>query len=90
MYPPSVLEAKAKEAGDDARNALIFAGIGLICFGFIFGFLAYRKANNALEIIDHYQVATEKRGLANAAKIWGIVDIALWALGLLSRFYLGW
>ncbi len=90
MYPPNVLEAKAKEVAADSRNALIFAGIGLICFGFIFGFLAFRKASNALETIDHYQVATDKRGLATAAKIWGIVDIVLWALGLLSRFYLGW
>ena len=34
MYPPNVLEAKAKEAAGDARNALIMAVIGVFCFGF--------------------------------------------------------
>ncbi len=90
MYPPNVLEAKAKEASDDTRTALIFAIIGVFCFGFIFGFLAFRRANHALEIIDHYDVAREKRGVATGAKILGLVDIVLWAVGLLSRFYLGW
>ena len=88
MYPPNVLEAKAKEASDDTRSALIFGGIGVICFGFIFGFLAFRKANNALEIIDHYQVVPEKRSMATAAKYLGIADIVLWGIGLVLRITL--
>ena len=88
MYPPNVLEAKAKEASDDTRSALIFGCIGLICFGFIFGFLAFRKANNALEIIDLYQVVPEKRSMAMGAKILGIADIVLWGVGLILRIYL--
>lgn len=88
MYPPHVLEAKAKEASDDARTALILAIVGVFCFGFILGFLAYRRASNALELMDIYDVAKDKRSLATAAKILGIVDIVIWALGLLSRILL--
>jgi hypothetical protein len=88
MYPPDVLEAKAKEASDDARNALIMAIIGVFCFGFILGFLAFRKANQALETMAIYDVATDKRSVATAAKILGIVDIVLWAIGLLGRIFL--
>ena len=86
MYPPNVLEAKAKEASDDARNALIMAVIGVFCFGFILGFLAFRKANNALEIIKLYQVAQDKQTLATVAKVLGIIDIVGWAVGLDLRF----
>ena len=88
MYSPDVLEAKAKQAADDARTALIFAIIGVFCFGFIFVFLAFRRANQAIEIIDHYDVAKDKRGIAMGAKILGIVDIVLWAIGLLARIFL--
>lgn len=88
MYPPNVLEAKAKEAKDDAKQALIMSIVGIFCFGFILGFLAFRKASNAIEIIDIYQVAPESRGMAMAAKVIGIVDIVLWTLGLIARFTL--
>ena len=86
MYPPNVLEAKAKEASDDARNALIMAVIGVFCFGFILGFLAFRKANNALEIIKVYEVSQDKYTLAMVAKVLGIIDIVGWAIGLVLRF----
>ena len=86
MYPPDMLAQKAAAATSEARNALIFAILGIFCFGFIFGFLAYRKANEALEIIQLYDVAHEKRGMATAARIIGIIDIGLWIVGLILRF----
>jgi site-specific recombinase len=86
MYPPNVLEAKAKEAAADAKQALIMSIIGIFCFGFILGFIAFRKASSALETIDLYQVAQDKRGIATVAKVLGTVDIALWILGLIARF----
>ena len=88
MYPPDVLEAKAKQAADDAKQALIMSIVGIFCLGFILGFLAFRKASSAIETIDLYNVAQDKRGMAMAAKIIGIVDIVLWALGLIARFAL--
>ena len=86
MYSPDVLAAKAAAAAGDAKNALIFGILGLICFGFIFGFLAYRKANEAIETIDLYEVAQDKRGLATVAKFLGIFDIVAWVVVLVLRF----
>lgn len=86
MYPENVLAAKAAEAASEAKNALIMSLVGLVCFGFIFGFLAFRKASAALETIDHYQVKLDKRGLAKTAKILGIVDIIGWIVALVARF----
>jgi hypothetical protein len=88
MYPPNVLAAKAEEVASDAKNALIMSIIGVFCFGFILGILAFRKANQALETIAIYEVAQDKRSLATAAKIIGILDIVLWVLALVARFAL--
>jgi len=88
MYPPDMLSQKAAVAASDAKTALIFSILGIFCFGFIFGFLAYRKANEAIETIDIYQVAQDKRGMATVAKILGIIDISFWILGLVLRFAL--
>ncbi len=88
MYSPETLSAKAAEATRDARNALIMSIVGLFCFGFIFGFFAYRKANDAIETIDIYDVARDKRGLATTAKVLAIIDIVFWGIGLLARIIL--
>ena len=88
MYPPNVLAAKAAAVASDAKNALILSIVGLFCFGFIFGYLAFRKANEALETIAIYEVAQEKRSLAVTAKVLGILDIVLWIAGLIARFAL--
>lgn len=88
LYPPHVLESKAQEAKSEAKNALILSIVGLFCFGFIFGILAYKKAASAIEIIDMYGVARDSRGLAVGAKILSIVDIIGWVLALVGRFAL--
>ena len=88
MYPANVLAAKAAAAASDAKTALILSIVGLFCFGFILGFLAFRKANEALETIAIYEVAQEKRSLAMAAKILGIIDIIGWIAALIARFTL--
>ena len=88
MYPPNVLAAKAAEVASDAKTALILSIVGLFCFGFIFGFLAFRKANEALETIAIYDVAHDKRSLAMAAKVLSIIDIVAWIVGLVARFAL--
>lgn len=88
LFSQEVLAAKAASAASDAKNALILSIVGLFCFGFIFGILAFRKANEALETMSAYGVAQEKRGIATVAKILGIIDIALWVVGLIARFAL--
>jgi len=88
LFPPHVLESKAAEVREESRNALIMSIFGLICFGFILGYLALRKANSALETISVYQVAQERRGIAMTAKVLAIVDIVAWIVGLILRFVL--
>ena len=88
MYPPEVLAAKAAAVSSDARTALILSIVGLFCFGFIFGFLAFRRANEALETIAIYEVAQDKRGLAMTAKALSIIDIIGWIVALLARIAL--
>ena len=88
LYPPDVLATKAAIVASDAKTALILSIVGLFCFGFIFGFLAFRKASDALETIQIYEVAQDKRGLAMTAKVLSIVDIAAWIVGLLVRILL--
>ena len=88
LYPPHVLEQKAKEAKSDARNALILGIVGLLCFGFIFGILAYKKADSAIETIDIYEVAQDSRSLAVGARVLGIIDVVIWVIGLIARIYL--
>ena len=88
IYPPDVLEAQAKSVAKDARDALIMSIVGLFCFGLIFGILAFRKANAALKVIDTYQVAQEKRSMLMVAKVLGIIDFVVWAIGLVARIML--
>jgi hypothetical protein len=88
MYPPDVLAAKAAAVASDAKTALILSIVGLFCFGFIMGFLAYKKANEALETIALYEVAQDKRSIAMTAKILGIIDIVAWVAVLVARFTL--
>jgi len=88
MYSPDELAAKEKEAADEAKQALIMSLVGLACLGFILGILAFRKANNAIQIIDQYQVAQDKRGMATVAKVLGIVDIIAWVAVIIARFAL--
>ena len=87
LYPPDVLASKAAAVTSDARQALILSIVGLFCCGFIFGYLAFRKANEALETIQIYDVAHDKRGIATAAKIISIIDIVAWIAGLFLRFF---
>jgi hypothetical protein len=69
LYPPNVLASKAAAVASDVKSALILSILGLFCFGFILGFLALRKANEALETIDLYEVAQDKRSMAMTAKV---------------------
>src|SRR5215471_14932129 len=83
LYPPDVLASKAAHVASEAKTALILSILGIFCFGFIFGYLAFRKASDALETIQIYDVAHDKKGLAMTAKILGIFDIAAWIIGLI-------
>jgi hypothetical protein len=61
LYPPEVLARQATYAASEAKTALVLSILGVFCFGFIFGLIAFRKANTALETINTYGVAEDKR-----------------------------
>jgi hypothetical protein len=88
MYSPETLAAKTQYVAAEAKNALILSIVGLFCAGFIFGFLAFRKANDALETIAIYDVAHDKKAIALTAKILGIVDVVGWIIAIIARFTL--
>jgi hypothetical protein len=88
LYPPDVLARQATYAASEAKNALLLSILGVFCFGFIFGLIAFRKANTALETINIYGVAEDKRGIATTAKVLSIIDIVLWGVGLFVRIFL--
>ena len=87
MYPPDMLTQQANVIASEAKTALLLSILGVFCFGFIFGFIAFRKANSGLQMIETYNVAHDKRGMLMTAKILSIIDIVLWALGLLLRVF---
>jgi hypothetical protein len=87
LYPPDVLGRQAAYAASEAKTALGLSILGVFCFGFIFGLIAFRKANTALETINIYGVAGDKRGMAMTAKVLSIIDIVLWGAGLILRIF---
>ena len=62
--------------------------IGLVCFGFILGIIAFRKASSATRTMDEYGVAQDKRSMATVAKVLGILDIIGWVIGIIARIAL--
>ena len=88
FYSPEVLAQKTAYVAAEARTALILSIVGLFCFGFILGILAFRKANDVLETIAIYEVGQDKKGIATTAKVLGIIDIVGWTIALVARFAL--
>ena len=70
-----------------ARQALTYAIIGLFCFGIVLGPLAISKARSAKMIIAGTP-GMRGEGMATAALVIGIIDVAFWALGLVARIAL--
>jgi hypothetical protein len=88
FYEPHVLEQKAKQVKDDMRTSLILGLLGLFCCGFVLGYFAYRRADDAVETIDIYGVLRERRSMAVALKVLGIFDIVGSILVIIGRFTL--
>ena len=88
FYSPEVLAQKTAYVAAEARTALILSIVGLFCFGFILGILAFRKANDVLQTIEIYEVGHDKKGIATTAKVLGIIDIVVWVIGLVARIAL--
>ncbi|MBI3099335.1 MAG: hypothetical protein HYY93_14010 [Planctomycetes bacterium] len=70
-------------AGAESKKALAFAVLGLFCCGFIFGWLAVQKANEANTA--RTQAGLPKSTVATIALVLGIIDIVGWAAMLVLR-----
>ncbi|HEY6188596.1 MAG TPA: RING finger protein [Pyrinomonadaceae bacterium] len=74
----------AQTLAPEVKNALIFAGVGLFCFGPYFGYKAITSASEGKRQIEgnpRYSGA----GLAVFAQVMGFADIVLWVVGILLR-----
>jgi hypothetical protein len=71
-------EYHAEEIRLRARNAFMFGVLSLMCCGPIFGVLGYLAGNDAVSLIDTYQVEQEKRGLAHAGRVLSMIGLLLW------------
>ena len=87
LYPPEVLEQKAKEVEDLLRKALIFGVLGVVFCGGLLGILAFHRASKATKIIAQYGVMKEKRTMAIALKVLGIFDLITFAIMVLMKDY---
>jgi hypothetical protein len=57
-----------------AQGSLMYALLGIFCFtGIILWPLAFIRANQALRLIDKYQIGKQYRGKANAARIIAVI-----------------
>jgi hypothetical protein len=81
---PDGLYHGPKKTHPPAREALIMAIAGIFLCGPILGGLAIGRANKAREEIRRDPRLTGD-GLALAAIVIAVVEIALWAIGILSR-----
>ncbi len=65
-----------------ATMALVFGVLGLICCGLLAP-VAWYLANEEIKSIDAGLISEDKRGMAQVAKILGIIGSVLLCLGLL-------
>ena len=71
-----------KQTAPEAKDALKFALIGLICFGFVFGPLAIIRGTQAKKTIA-MNPRLEGEGLATAAQIIGGIEVLFYVGGIL-------
>jgi hypothetical protein len=75
----------AAEIRSSSNKALVYGILSIFCCPPIFAYLAFTTSQEVLANIEIYQVAEDRRGFAQAAKVLAIVGIVLWVLGLIAR-----
>jgi hypothetical protein len=82
---PDGLYHGPKTTAKEATQALVFAIIGFIICGVVFGPLAIWKANQAKRAIQN-DPSLQGEGMATAGLVIGIIDLIGWAIIMLARF----
>lgn len=70
-----------------AKQALTYAIVGLFCFGSFLGPMAIAKARGA-RVILRENPGMRGEGMATAALVLGVCEIALWMTGIFARAFL--
>jgi hypothetical protein len=74
-----------QERAEGAASSLVYGILGLFICGPIFGIAALSQANKAKKLIAENPEHYTGEGLATAGLVMGIIDLALWALFILSQ-----
>ncbi len=74
-----------KECPKEAKDALTYSLVGILCFGFILGPIAIAKGFKALKIIKS-EPGCPGKGKAQAGIIIGVLEILLYLAGFIARF----
>ena len=85
--PPAIPGAAAPQASR-ATMAVVFGVLGIICCGLLAP-VAWYLGNEELKQIDAGRIADTTRGMAQVAKILGIIGTILLGLGLLWVLFFG-
>lgn len=86
--PPPLPPAAGGASSSRAVMALVFGVLGVICCGF-FAPVAWYLGNEELTAIDAGRLPENNRGIAQIAKILGIIGTVLMALILLWVVFFG-
>ena len=77
-------QQRPKGVVKDASSALIFALVGIFCFGIVLGPIAIFKGIKAINTIN-FDPNYKGKGRAIAAIILGSLEVLLWVLGIIGR-----
>jgi TRAP-type C4-dicarboxylate transport system permease small subunit len=80
-YPP-VIPGAAPQQSSKATMAVVLGVLGIVCCGFLAP-AAWYLASEEIKAIDAGRIAESNRGMAQVAKILGIIGTILFALVLL-------
>lgn len=86
--PPPPLPPNAGGAQSRAVMALVFGILGVVCCG-LFAPIAWYLGNEELTGIDAGRLPESNRGMAQIAKILGIIGSVLLVLALVWIFFVG-
>jgi len=85
IFSKGTREYYAQEISKGATKSFVFGILSILCCPPIFAYLGYTTAQEVIANIDIYQIAEDKRGMAQAGKVLSLIGVALWILALIAR-----
>ena len=85
---PPVIPGAVPQQSSKATMAVVFGVLGIVCCGLLAP-VAWYLANDELKAIDAGRLSETNRGMAQVAKILGIIGSILLVIGLLWIIFFG-